>query len=226
MKVKLYFLSVLTAFSLFSAGSLFGETPSGDFAVIRAGYTPFTTVNYNPGMGSPGQPYGADFIMYDFNAHGPAISIEYNINSKPVLLSFGLEYSVLQSTSKFSDGTDIYKPKNHWFHFIAPGLMMKYLTESGVYAGIGFSGKYKISNNELKENIQFKSKIDYWINISAGYMMKLQENYYLDIQGRFGYNLTNNQFSDLKDTDSSERYILPVNTSCDAAIFVGVALMI
>ena len=224
MKFKLYCVLLLASLLLFSAGSLFGETPSGDFAVIRAGYTPITTVNYNPGMGSPGQPYGADFLVYDFKAHGPAFNIEYNINSKPVLLSFGLEYSMLANTFKVSDGTGWDKYKETQLHFLMPGLMMKYLTESGIYAGIGLSGKYKLSNEE--RSLYWKPRIDYWLNISAGYMMKLHENYYLDIQGRFGYNLTNNQFSELEDKASGERYMAPINSSCDAAIFVGVALMI
>jgi len=152
---------------------------------------------------------------------GSAVNVEYTMNAMPVLFSFGIEYRRLK-TEFYQSMADSVKLKVYDgnVQFLMPMIQTKYMIPSGVYVGIGLSAHWMINADKLTDNSEISSKIDYWTVVLVGYMMKLHENLFLDVQGKFGYNLTNAQYSEAKKKD--QYYFMNVKSSYDAAFYVGV----
>jgi len=219
----LFFVMALIAIISSFAVPLLALTPGGDFVVARIGYVPYTNVEFGHGaVGTEsGRSWNPDITLYDFKSVGPALNVEYTMNAMPVLFSFGIEYRRLK-TELYQSEADSVKLKvyNSNVQFLVPMILAKYMIPSGVYVGIGLSAHWMINADKLTDNSEISSKIDYWTVVLAGYMMKLHENLFLDVQGKFGYNLTNAQYSEAKKKD--HYYFMNVKSSYDAAFYVGV----
>ncbi len=224
-------LVALAVFVLWSFGAapLSAEAPSGNFAVVRLGYVPFTNVVFGNGTGSTDSPWDPDSRPSGFVSRGPAFNIEYNINAAPVLIALGLEYRLLWTKLSFTEGAPGSKNTfdDGMQHFILPMVMAKYMTPGGTYVGVGLSGKLLVAAERLKpmsENVEYEQMFDYWGVAVVGYMAKIGDGLFIDLQGRFGYNLTNSQYTELKDKDTAETSFFDVKSSHDAAFYAGVGL--
>jgi len=92
------------------------------------------------------------------------------------------------------------------------------------------SGKYLTGQSsdpieDAGDDVEFDQTIDLWANGVIGFMTPIQEFVYLDIEGRFGYNLTNNQFAEAEFYESgsgTEKADFDIDSQYDLAIYVGV----
>ena len=127
---------------------------------------------------------------------------------------------------------DTIKLKRCLNQYIMPSVTVKYLTAAGFYIGTGIALKYLAVTEAVKpENVddfslEFDREFDFWSITMVGCIMTINQGLYLDVQGRFGYNVTHNQYSSLKFKDSVESgtaYLMP-RTAYDATILVGVGM--
>lgn len=190
--------------------------------MARIGYVPYTNVEFDHGSvgTAPGLGWNEDITLYDFKSVGPALNIEYTMNAMPILFSFGIEYRRLQTVFYQSEATgEKLKVFNDDVQFLMPMIIVKYMIPSDVYVGIGLSAYWMIDDVKMRGNQEISSKIDYWTVLLVGYMIKLQENIFLDVQGKLGYNLTKAQYSEVKEKD--QYAFVNVKSSYDAAFYVG-----
>jgi len=75
----------------------------------------------------------------------------------------------------------------------------------------------------MSSRVEYTQMLDYWAVAAVGYMLKLDDGLFIDLQGRFGYNLTNSQYTELKDKGTGETTFFDVKSSYDAAFYAGVA---
>ncbi|MDH7553226.1 MAG: hypothetical protein QHH74_06200 [Spirochaetota bacterium] len=139
----------------------------------------------------------------DFKLNGVAIEGEYNLNLGGMLLGFSLEYAYLSYTEdKAAD-----------FGFLSPMVTLKFLAPGGFYIGPGLSARYLMDSYLPKGQDEPDSEVDLWVNGVAGFMTPIAEGIYLDLQARFGWNLTQNQFEDI---------FTKIDKNYDMAFYVGV----
>ncbi|MDI9425019.1 MAG: hypothetical protein QM472_09280 [Spirochaetota bacterium] len=196
---KLFAVLAVFAFVFaFSFGAQ-AQTLTTDIVFLKLGYIPLSNTNYKD-------------YSEDLESRGLAIQGEYNLNFDGFLLGFGLEYQRLKTEWDGELG--------HINQFIQPMISAKYAALGGLYVGAGLSGKYLIATEEMRGSggAEWQKKFDLWINGIMGYYMPIGEGVFLDLEGRFGYNLTKNQFTKVK--GSSGEYKL--NSSYDLAFYVGV----
>jgi len=228
-KQFVYFVGLAVFVSLVSgAVSASAEMPSENFMVVRLGYVPFTKVVTGTGTGTAESGWDPDSRAYNYISRGPAFNIEYNINASPVLIALGLEYRLLWTKFSFGEGVPGSKATfdDGMQHFILPMVMAKYMTPGGVYIGAGISGKLLVAAERLKpmsSRVEYTQMLDYWAVAAVGYMLKLDDGLFIDLQGRFGYNLTNSQYTELKDKGTGETTFFDVKSSYGAAFYAGVA---
>jgi hypothetical protein len=96
-------------------------------------------------------------------------------------------------------------------------VSVKYAVAGGLYFGVGLSGKYLVAATELG-GYKFTKEFDAWGNIIVGYFFPIQEFVFLSVEGRFGYNFTNKQYS--KTSPSTGTH--DIDSTYDACIYVGV----
>ena len=192
-------LAVLAFVFAFSFGAQ-AQTMTTDIVFLKGGYIPVSLTSFDVS--------GVD----DLESRGFAIQGEYNLNFDGFWLGFGLEYQRLKTEWDGELG--------HINQFIQPMISAKYAALGGLYVGAGLSGKYLIATEEMRGSggAEWQKKFDLWINGIMGYYMPIGEGVFLDLEGRFGYNLTKNQFTKVK--GSSGEYKL--NSSYDLAFYVGV----
>jgi hypothetical protein len=195
-----------------------------DVVFISLGYIPMsvTTFDKNYKYDSTTEIATID----DLESKGVALRGEYNLNLGSLWLGFGLEYQRLYSEWGMSYPTgspDTFS--KHVNQFITPMVTAKLVTAGGFYIGAGVSGKYMISSEKFHaiggtSDIEWKKKFDLWGNAVVGFFMPISDGVYLDFEGRFGYNLTNNQFTKL--TGDGTTYEFSPKSAYDLAIYVGV----
>lgn len=200
MKFRLFFIIAAFAVSAFFATNASAQYMTQDLIFIKAGYIPVYTVSY--------EEEGSD----DTEIKGFAVQGEYNLNFSGFWMGFGLEY---QYTTDDNDGDKV----NH--SFILPMASIKFAAVGGLYLGGGLSGKYLIATGEYEGGFKATKKIDLWANGILGYHMPVGEGVFLDLEGRFGWNLTNKQFSEVEVSGGST-YEFDVKNSYDIAFYVGV----
>ncbi len=197
-------LAVLVFVFAFSFGAQ-AQTMTTDIVFLKGGYIPVSTTSFKD----------TSTFQDNLEARGFAIQGEYNLNFDGVWLGFGLEYQRLKAEFDGELG--------HFNQFIQPMVSVKYAALGGLYVGAGLSGKYLIATEKIKDGTdtyEWEKAIDLWANGILGYYTPIGEGVFLDLEGRFGYNLTNNQFSERKvnevkfDTDNK--------SSFDIAFYVGV----
>jgi hypothetical protein len=104
-------------------------------------------------------------------------------------------------------------------------VSLKLAALGGLYVGAGLSGKYLIATETVEDDstvpateYEWEKKIDLWANGIIGYYMPIGEAVFLDLEGRFGYNLTNDQFTKYEDVSGD----FDVKSSYDIAFYVGI----
>jgi len=203
MKTKV--LAILAAAALVCAFTVNAGAQTmltDDVAFVKLGYSMFNGT-FEDDEGSSVE----DIEGKGFNLQG-----EYNLNLGGVMLGFGLEYTYMPA-----DWDD----EEIDLHFLSPMVTAKFITAGGFYLGAGLSGRYLVGQSYDGDNdFEVDEEIDLWANGLIGFMTPIQEFVYLDIEGRFGYNLTNKQFE--KGSFNSSDYELDVDAQYDIAFYVGI----
>ncbi len=173
---------------------------TNDVVVLRAGWIPAYTVSFD----IP----NAD----DAEFKGFAVMGEYNLNLNPVLLGFGLEYQrVVEEGEEGEDDTVA--------GFLIPQVTAKFMAAGGFYIGVGVAGKYLI-NYDLGSGVETDKTIDLWLNGVIGYIAMISDGIYLDIMGRFGYNLTNATWDEVR--AGGQTFDYKAKSAYDIAVYVGI----
>ncbi len=204
--MKSRFPVVLAAIAMVFAFS-FGvqaQTLTTDIVFLKVGYIPVSTTSFDNDDDDK------------LEGSGFAIQGEYNLNFNNFWIGFGLEYQYINADYK----SDSYNYKSHVNQFIQPMVSFKFAAMGGLYVGAGLSGKYLIST-EKWDDIEWDKKFDLWANAYLGYYMPIAEAVFLDIEGRFGYNLTNNQFEKYDDNGATSGKIA-TKSAYDIAFYVGI----
>lgn len=168
-------LCVLVAAVAFMTTGLQAQEMTDDVAFLRVGYQ-WNTL----------KPDSDDPNAKDFKLNGVAIEGEYNLNLGGMLLGFALEYAYLSST----------EDKAYDYGFLSPMVTLKFLAPGGFYIGPGLSARYLMGSYLPKNETEPDSEVDLWVNGVAGFMTPIAEGIYLDLQARFGWNLTKGQFEE------------------------------
>ncbi|MCX8123814.1 MAG: hypothetical protein N3F66_06580, partial [Spirochaetes bacterium] len=169
---KLALCVLVVAVACMTTG-LKAQEMTDDVAFLRVGYQ-WNTLK-------PDAPNATDIKL-----NGVAIEGEYNLNLGGMLLGFSLEYAYLSWT----------EDKAYDYGFLSPMVTLKFLAPGGFYIGPGLSLRYLMSSYQPDIYPEPDSEVDLWVNGVAGYMAPIAEGIYLDLQARFGWNLTKNQFED------------------------------
>jgi hypothetical protein len=209
MKIKFLLLALALVFS-FSIGAN-AQTLTPDTIFLKVGYIPVYNIDYKEDTAT------------DVKQPGFALQAEYN----KALLGFmwigvALEYQRVSS----KDHTE--GEKAIASSFLAPMLSVKFHALGGLYAGLGLSGKYLMSADKYAApgaTYEYQSKFDAWCNVIVGYYMPIAEAIFLDVEARFGYNLTNKQYHETKvkyANGTSETFHSKINSQFDFTFFVGI----
>jgi hypothetical protein len=172
-----------------------------DVVFVKFGYIPM----YNVTSESEGE-------ESDTDATGFALQGEYNLNFSGFWLGFGMEYQYI------TQDLETVKLKHH---FLVPMASIKIAAVGGLYVGGGLSGKYLIATESYDiagDSYESKKDIDLWANGILGYHQPIGEGIFLDLEGRFGWNLTNRQFSKT-DPDTGKA---DVTRAYDIGFYAGV----
>jgi hypothetical protein len=184
-------LAIVISFSAIASAQYMTQ----DVVFVKFGYIPV---------------YNVTVEEEDYEANGFAVQGEYNLNFSGFWMGFGMEY---QYITQDLDGDKI----NH--HFILPMASLKVAAVGGLYVGGGLSGKYLIATKSFEDgDTKFKKDIDLWANGILGYHQPIGEGIFLDLEGRFGWNLTNRQFS--KTDPDTGKY--DVKRAYDIGFYAGV----
>lgn len=170
-RIPFIFPCIAILIFLFTNGAS-AQMVTGDLAVIKAGYQR-SVYEYDLELSEP----------LEYN--GVAVMGEYNLNLGMLHLGFGVEWSRLVNKD---DRDTVYQ-------FITPSASLKLVVPGGFYIGAGAAGKHLLDQN-IPGGDDFDRKWDLWVHGIAGYYLSLTETAYLDLEGRFGWNITKNQFSD------------------------------
>ncbi|TAL37881.1 MAG: hypothetical protein EPN93_05270 [Spirochaetes bacterium] len=201
MKSKFFvILAALVAVFAFSYGAS-AQTLTTDIVFLKLGYVPVYTFEYDV----------AGSETYDWT--GFAVAGEYNLNFDNFWLGFGLEWKRMQGDDFGSTVTGEDKYINQ---FLSPQFSAKFAALGGLYVGAGVEGKYLISSKVPAGGEKADKKIDLWVDGILGYyMVSPWDGVFFDLEGRFGYNLTNNQF---KDKDTGDK----IKSNYDVTLYVGI----
>ena len=208
MKIKV--LAVLAACAMvfaftYSASAMM----TTDVVFVNVGYVPTYSVSYDDdqildGVTIPGS-------INDDEFKGYAAKGEYNLNMSPMWLGFGFEWQRLVH----DDNSDVV------VQFLIPQVTAKFVTDAGFYLGAGVAGKYLMSYSAPSgSDTEPDKKIDLWANGIVGFFMPIAEGVFFDVQGRFGYNVTNSQWKSV--TSGGSDYEFSPSSAYDMAIYVGI----
>jgi hypothetical protein len=173
MKAKLFAITVILAVLCLFSANVNAQTLTSDIVFLKIGYVPIYSFEAKDALDN----------KKTYDHHGFGFQGEYNLNFNNFWLGFGLEWQMLYY-SKDVDRT---------YQFLTPQVSAKFAALGGLYVGIGFAGKYLIASKEAGDPTK---KIDLWINAILGYYLPIGEAVFLDLEGKFGYNLTQQQFKE------------------------------
>ncbi|MFW5862321.1 MAG: hypothetical protein ACOCWZ_08715 [Spirochaetota bacterium] len=191
MKARLYTAFIISILLLFTmAPGISAQDLTGDLAILKAGYQR-NIYEYDIEMSEP----------LEYN--GVALQAEYNLNLGMILLGFGVEWSRVAN----QDDRDTV------FSFATPSASLKLLMPGGLYIGTGGAGKYLLDQN-IPGGDDFERELDFWAQGIAGFYFPLTEMVVFNAEGRFGWNVTKNQFSENID----------VLTQYDITLYAGIGM--
>ncbi len=204
--MKLKVLSVLAALAIVAAFSFNANAQymTQDVVFVKAGYIPVYNVSFKEYQGNKPD---------DAELKGFALQGEYNLNFSGFWLGFGMEYQYTK--------LDLDNEKNTAQQFILPMASIKVAAVGGLYVGGGVSGKYLIASESEADGTKYDKKIDLWVNGIIGYHVPIGEGLFFDLEGRFGWNLTNKQFSSGEDSAGTSFTTKPKN-GYDIAFYAGI----
>jgi hypothetical protein len=208
MKFKI--LAVIAAFTLVFAFAFNADAQemTTDVVFIKLGYIPSYTVSFDDDWKEDGVTTTGS--VDDLEASGFAIQGEYNLNLSPLWLGFGVEW---QRLVEDQDDSVI--------QFLIPQVTAKFVTGAGFYIGAGLAGKYLIAYSyEGEGDVEPDKKIDLWLNGVIGFFMPIAEGVFFNVEGKFGYNLTNTQWESF--TVDSKDYEYSPKSAYDISIYVGI----
>jgi tetratricopeptide (TPR) repeat protein len=173
----------------------------------------FLKIGYIPAYRTTFNKYKS-LAVNDIELNGFALQAESNIYISGIWFGIGIEWQRLER--KNTDGYYLY-------NYLMPSLSLKYLTSTGLFFGIGVSGKYLFAVTD-PDNAPLKDKkdTDLWANAIVGFYLPLDGNVVLCLENRIGWNVTQRQFSEFR--DSSVEY--NIRSSYDFAFYIGVGLRI
>jgi hypothetical protein len=203
--MKFRLLSLVLGLALFTVLTANAEAQymTQDVIFLKLGYIPVSNVTFDA-KGSE-----------DVELKGFAVQGEYNMNFNGFWLGFGLEYQYMMQEVDNLAGTKV--DISH--SFLMPEVSAKIATVGGLYVGGGVSGKYLIAT-EAVDQMEAVKKIDLWVNGILGYHMPIAEGFFLDLEGRFGWNLTNHQFSEVEFANST--FKTETKNAYDIGLYVGI----
>jgi hypothetical protein len=203
MKFRIF--SVLASLAMVATISFSAEAQymTQDVVFVKAGYLPVYNVTFKEKDGNKPD---------DLEFKGFAVQGEYNLNFNGFWMGFGLEYQY--------DRLNVENSKNLTYQFILPMASVKIAAVGGLYVGGGVAGKYLIANENQDNGAEVKKKIDLWVNGIIGYHVPIGEGVFFDLEGRFGWNLTNKQFSE--STYLGETYKSYPKNAYDIAFYAGI----
>lgn len=223
MKVK--FFAVLAALLMVGAVAIpaTAQELTNDVIFLRLGYVPMSVTSFDKGI--KGDAVDPNFKWDNLESTGFAAVGEYNLNVSPVLIAFGIEYQRLTSTGAVNDGSGVSDFSDVVNQFVIPQVTAKFLTAGGFYIGAGIAAKWMVATEAFSigggsKDMKWDKAIDLWVNGVIGYIFPISDGIYMDVQGRFGYNVTGNQYSSL--TEPNKSYDLSTKSAYDVAIYVGV----
>jgi hypothetical protein len=201
MKSKMFAIAALVLLIGAVTVPAMSQELTNDVVVLRVGWIPSYTVSFDVENSDD-----AEFT-------GFAGMAEYNLNVSPVLIGFGIEYQrVVDDAEDAGDDDSI-------AGFLIPQVTAKFMAAGGFYIGAGLAGKYLI-NYDLGSGVETDKTIDLWVNGVIGYIAMISDGIYLDVMGRFGYNLTNNTWDELE--SSGYKLETKAKSAYDLAIYVGI----
>lgn len=218
MKTKLMLVFAMFCMVFAFSYNANAQYMTGDVVFLKLGWVPTYTVSFD--KDEDGE------TKKDVESSGFAVQGEYNLNLDGILLGFGLEYERVET--ELGEDYDDLKINNS---FITPMVSVKLATEGGFYIGAGLSGKYLIGTEKMEGTyagypfeMEFKKTIDLWANGILGYHVPVAEGIFLDLEGRFGWNLTNKQFDkiDLTMNGTTEELNIKAKNAYDIAFYVGI----
>ncbi len=231
MKSKLLAVLVMALAAFAFTGIAQAQTEmTNDVIFIKAGYVPISNTTFDKGATRDGvsQP---TIAMGDLEGSGWALQGEYNLNFQSFWVGIGLEYQRIKVDDfEYTEGTTKAKLTSHTNQFIMPMVSGKFVAGGGLYLGAGLGVKYMTGTQAWGDTTssnkydKWEKKTDLWGHAIVGWFTPVAEGVYLDIEGRFGYNFTKNQYESFKDTDpaDSHNWKLTPKSAYDMAIYVGV----
>jgi hypothetical protein len=214
--MKLRILSVLAALAMVAAFSLSANAQymTQDVIFLKGGYIPTYNVTFNEKT----YPASGAYKPNDLEGSGFCAQGEYNLNFNGFWMGFGMEYQYIKIKGS-TNNKDLFN--NETKHsFILPMVSFKVAAVGGLYVGAGVAGKYLIATESDNSGSKASKKIDLWANGILGYHVPIGEGVFLDLEGRFGWNLTNKQFSEFKDSTTTNK--TDPKNAYDIAFYVGV----
>jgi hypothetical protein len=209
-KLIAVFSALVFVFAFSAAGG--AQTLTSDIVFLKVGYIPVGSVEFDDNL----------MDVNGLDLAGLAIQGEYNLNFDNLWIGFALEYQRLNTEYDIEGTTEKFK---HCNQFIQPMVSLKLAALGGLYVGAGLSGKYLIATETVEDDstvpateYEWEKKIDLWANGIIGYYMPIGEAVFLDLEGRFGYNLTNDQFTKYEDVSGD----IDIKSSYDIAFYVGI----
>ncbi len=245
MRFKILSLLAVIALLLSFSYNANAQFMTEDLLLLKVGYVPVSPVTFDDGVTINDFKDSAytdkgEYKIGEIESSGFAVQGEYNLIYDNFWLGFSLEYQRIASDSFNYTNTDQInyrevKAKKFNNDFIIPMISAKFAAEGGFYVGAGLSGKYLISSETLEFKNSpglegtFEKEIDLWANGIIGYHVPVAEGVFLDVEGRFGYNITNEQFTRMKleDTTTSaypEIWELTPKSAYDITFYVGVGV--
>ncbi|MCU0822143.1 MAG: hypothetical protein MUC95_06685, partial [Spirochaetes bacterium] len=228
MKLSLSALIISILILFIAAPAADAQFMTDDLFTLKGGYIPYGIVTYDKGIKYKGEKF-PDVKIGDIQTSPVnfAVQAEYNIIFGIFWLGLGIEYQRITADNFAIEDAGFEKFNND---FIMPVISFKFNLYQGFYTGVSATGKYLLSvENSIMEGteyfptkVKFDKQLDLWANYIIGYNLPVAESMSVIFEGRFGYNVTNKQYSKITILNSggieSKKYELIPKQSYDSAV--------
>lgn len=172
--------------------------------LLKIGYIPAYRTTFEKYSGT---------TVENVELHGFTLQAENNLYYRGIWFGIGFEWQRMER--KETEGYYLY-------NYLMPLLTIKHLHSSGLYYGIGLSGKYLLTiANPDSAPLEAKKEIDLWAHILIGVYLPINKTVYFCFENRAGWNITRKQFSEYENSVE-----LDVKTSYECAFFLGIGMRI
>ncbi len=172
--------------------------------LLKIGYVPAYRTTFEKLSGT---------TVENVELNGFTLQAENNLYYRGIWFGIGFEWQRMER--KETEGYYLY-------NYLMPLITVKHLHSSGLYYGIGLSGKYLLTvSNPDSAPLEAKKKIDLWAHILIGFYLPINKTVYFCFENRTGWNITRKQFSEYENSIE-----LDVKTSYECAFFLGIGMRI